>query len=66
MQIEEFITLAIKEDIGNGDHSSLLSIPQEAQGQAYLLVKENGVLAGVDVAKKVFNLIDALFKTVST
>ncbi len=58
MQIEEFITLAIKEDIGNGDHSSLLSIPQEAQGQAYLLVKENGVLAGVDIAKKVFNLID--------
>ena len=56
--LDQFIELAIAEDIGSGDHSSNSSIPQHTQGKAKLLVKENGILAGVDIAKKVFQKID--------
>ncbi len=58
MQIEEFILAAIEEDVGLGDHSSLLSVPENAQGKAVLLVKEKGIIAGVEVAQKVFATID--------
>ena len=57
-EIELIITNAIREDIGDGDHSSLACIPAEAKGKAQLLVKDNGILAGVDFAKKVFEFVD--------
>lgn len=62
--IDDLINIAIKEDIGDGDHTSLSCIPKEAKGKAHLLVKEDGVLAGVDLAKKIFHKIDSgiLFK----
>ena len=58
MSIEEIIRQAIIEDIGSGDHSSLLSVPHTAQGKAELLLKENGIIAGVNVALQVFEQID--------
>ncbi|MFK7756040.1 MAG: carboxylating nicotinate-nucleotide diphosphorylase [Flavobacteriales bacterium] len=56
---DELLELAIREDIGDGDHSSLCCIPNEAQGAARLLIKEAGVLAGVSVAVKVFHRYDS-------
>ncbi len=56
--IEQLIDLAIKEDIGDGDHSSLSCIPSETHGKAKLLVKENGIIAGVEIAQKIFHKID--------
>jgi nicotinate-nucleotide pyrophosphorylase (carboxylating) len=56
--IDEIIAKALREDIGEGDHTSLSTIPTSASGKARLLVKENGVLAGVDIARKVFFLTD--------
>ncbi len=53
------ITNAIREDVGDGDHSSLACIPETAVGKAKLLVKDEGVLAGVSFAKQVFNYVDA-------
>ncbi len=58
MTIDEIITKALREDIGDGDHTSLSTIPANALGKARLLVKEEGVLAGVDVARKVFSHTD--------
>jgi len=52
--INTLIDLAIKEDIGNGDHSSLASIPEIAENTAELHVKSNGILAGIEISKKVF------------
>jgi len=57
-QAENLIRQAISEDIGDGDHTSLATIPKEAKGKARLLIKEEGVLAGVQVAKMVFKLVD--------
>lgn len=56
--IDEIILNALREDIGSGDHSALACIPENATGRAKLLVKDNGVLAGVDVAKRICQLID--------
>lgn len=56
--IEELIELSIKEDIGDGDHSSLSTIPADKTGKMKLLVKQNGTLAGVEVAKMVFRRLD--------
>jgi len=56
--INDLIDIAIKEDIGDGDHTSLSCIPSEAKGKAHLLVKEDGILAGVDLAKTIFHKID--------
>lgn len=58
MTIDEIIIKALREDIGDGDHTSLSTIPANALGKARLLVKEEGVLAGVDVARKVFSHTD--------
>ena len=58
MNISTFIDEAIKEDIGDGDHTSLACIPSSAKGKAKLLVKENGILAGIEIAKKVFEKFD--------
>ena len=56
--LDEFILMAITEDVGDGDHTSLSTIPAEAQGRAKLLVKDTGVIAGIDIAKRVFELVD--------
>ncbi len=52
------IEAALKEDIGSGDHSTLSCIPSTKQGKAVLKIKENGILAGVDIAKKIFNYLE--------
>lgn len=57
-ELELIITNAVREDVGNGDHSSLACIPKEAQGKAKLLVKDNGVIAGVEFAKMIFAYVD--------
>lgn len=56
--INELIDIAIKEDIGDGDHTSLPCIPKNAIGKAHLLVKEKGIIAGVELAEKIFRKID--------
>jgi len=56
--LDEFIRKSLQEDIGDGDHSTLACIPSEAIGKAQLLVKESGVLAGVEVAKRIYELVD--------
>ena len=61
-ELELIISNAIREDVGDGDHSSLACIPAEAQGKAKLLVKDEGVIAGVEFAKMVFNYVDAEMK----
>lgn len=60
--MERLVDLAIEEDIGDGDHSALSSIPVDAQGRAKLLVKEDGILAGVELALFIFNKIDPQLK----
>lgn len=57
-EIELIIKNAIREDVGDGDHSSLACIPQSAKGKAKLLVKDQGILAGVEFAQKVFYYVD--------
>lgn len=52
------IDLSFKEDIGDGDHTTLCCIPDDAMGKSQLLIKEDGILAGVEVAKKVFSRFD--------
>jgi len=56
--IRQIISEALREDIGSGDHTSLSTIPADARGKARLLVKEDGILAGVDVAMEVFRQVD--------
>ena len=56
--INDLIRLAFAEDIGDGDHTTLCSIPESAQGKAQLIIKEKGVLAGVEIAKKIFHDFD--------
>ena len=58
-ELDLIITNAIREDIGEGDHTSLSCIPKEAQGKAKLLVKDTGIIAGVEFAKKVFHYVDS-------
>lgn len=60
--LDEFLKYAIAEDIGDGDHTSLSTIPAEAMGRARLLVKDEGIIAGIDIAKRVFELIDSNIK----
>ena len=55
---QQFIQSALAEDIGDGDHSTLASIPPAAIKRARLLVKEDGILAGVEVAVEIFNFFD--------
>ena len=57
-EIELIISNAFREDVGDGDHSSLACIPGTAKGKAKLLVKDDGVVAGVEFAKKVFAYVD--------
>lgn len=60
--IEELIKLSFAEDIGDGDHTTLCCIPAEAIGKQRLIVKEEGILAGVEIAKKVFAAFDPELK----
>lgn len=57
-EIELIIDNAIREDVGSGDHSSLACIPEDARGKAKLLIKDEGILAGVEFAKRVFHKVD--------
>ena len=57
-----FIKNAIAEDVGDGDHTSLSTIPQGTQGKAKLIVKEEGILAGIELALEIFNQIDNTLK----
>ena len=60
--INEIIDNALLEDIGEGDHSTLSSVPEDAQGKAHLLIKEDGILAGVELAKMIFHRFDPELK----
>jgi len=60
--IDELIDLAIAEDIGDGDHSSLSCIPENETGTVQLLVKEEGILAGVEITKEIIRKIDPKLK----
>ncbi len=57
-ELDLIIANAIREDVGEGDHSSLACIPIEATGKAKLLVKEDGIIAGVEMAKRIFKYVD--------
>lgn len=58
MTVDEIIELALLEDIGDGDHSSLACVPEFAKGKATLLIKDDGILAGVDLAVRIFKKLD--------
>ena len=57
-ELKLIIINAIREDVGDGDHSSLACIPKTATGKAKLIVKDNGIIAGVEFAKMIFNYVD--------
>ncbi|NJO92334.1 MAG: carboxylating nicotinate-nucleotide diphosphorylase [Chloroflexia bacterium] len=61
--VDDLIDRSIAEDIGDGDHSTLSTVPKDTQGSAKLLVKETGIIAGVDIAKRIFRKIDPSLKT---
>ena len=61
-ELDIIIENAIREDVGDGDHSSLSCIPISAKGKAKLLVKEDGIIAGIEAAKKVFDYVDSDLK----
>ncbi|MDR0711300.1 MAG: carboxylating nicotinate-nucleotide diphosphorylase [Prevotellaceae bacterium] len=56
---DDVIDLAIREDVGDGDHTSLACIPPDATGKMQLLVKQSGVIAGVEVARRIFQKLDS-------
>lgn len=61
--IDLLLDLAFAEDLGDGDHTTLSTIPADAMGKSRLLIKEKGILAGVDIALKVFEKVDPAIKT---
>ncbi len=60
--IDDLLTLAFAEDVGDGDHTTLSTIPADAMGKQRLIVKEEGIIAGVEMAKKVFDKFDPELK----
>ncbi len=56
--LDQIIRNALAEDIGEGDHSTLACVPEKATGAARLLVKEEGIIAGIEVAKRIYELVD--------
>lgn len=60
--IDDLLDLAFAEDIGDGDHTTLSTIPADAMGRSKLLIKEKGILAGVDIAEKVLHKVDPSIK----
>src|SRR6056297_3599386 len=61
--LDQILELAIAEDIGDGDHSSLACIPSRKKGASRLLIKEPGILAGVEAAQTIFRKIDKRLKS---
>ncbi len=59
MSIEDIIRYALREDIGNGDHTSLSTIPLETPGKAALLAKDHGIICGLNLAMTVFHMVDS-------
>ncbi|HEX4374097.1 MAG TPA: carboxylating nicotinate-nucleotide diphosphorylase, partial [Puia sp.] len=64
-QLEILVKAALKEDIGDGDHSTLSCISPDAKGKAVLKIKQDGILAGVAVAEKIFNMQEPSAKFIS-
>ena len=60
--IDDLLDLAFAEDIGDGDHTTLSTIPAEENGRQRLIIKQAGILSGVDIARKVFNKLDPSLK----
>ncbi len=60
--LKNFIQNALKEDVGDGDHTSLASIPATATSKAHLLVKDDGIIAGIELAKLIFKEVDSLLE----
>ncbi|RZJ79606.1 MAG: carboxylating nicotinate-nucleotide diphosphorylase [Flavobacterium sp.] len=60
--IHQFIKNALAEDVGDGDHTSLSTIPSGTQGRAKLIIKEDGILAGMELAVEIFAVVDASLK----
>lgn len=60
--IDDLLTLAFAEDVGDGDHTTLSTIPADETGKQQLIIKEEGILAGVDIARKVFQKFDPSLK----
>lgn len=58
-QLKELITAALAEDIGDGDHTTLCCIPPETRGKAVLKIKQDGILAGMDIAARIFSIKEA-------
>ena len=58
MEIKDFVKLSIEEDVKQGDHSTLSCIPKNKLGSAKLLIKENGIISGIEVAKEIFKTYD--------
>lgn len=61
-ELYQFIAHAFYEDVRDGDHTSLACVPAEAEGKAHLLVKDEGILAGVELAKRIFHYVDPSFE----
>ena len=60
--IDDLLELSFAEDIGDGDHTTLSTIPEEAQGGSKLLIKEKGIISGIDIAEKVLHKLDPAIK----
>lgn len=60
--IDDLLTLAFAEDVGDGDHTTLSTIPADERGKQRLIVKEEGIIAGIDIARKVFEKFDPELK----
>ena len=63
-ELELLVIAAIREDVGEGDHSTLSTIPEGSKGKAVLKIKDKGVLAGVAVAEKIFHILELLHTTI--
>ena len=61
-RIDDLLNLAFAEDLGDGDHTTLSTIPADAMGRSRLIIKEDGILAGVDIAEKVLHKVDPTIK----
>ena len=60
--LHNFIKNALKEDIGDGDHTSIASVPNTAVNKSQLIIKQKGIIAGIDLAKIIFNIVDSNIK----
>ncbi len=64
--LDELILMALREDVGDGDHSTLACIPPTAQGKAKMVAKQDGILCGIEVAQRVFQLVNTDLKITLT